>query len=441
VSILPVGVNSVWKDVCGHQFEWHEEFLSISTSKRAKGLLIGTSTLRALPTGIWAMGLGSMFMDTSSELIHSLLPVFMATSLGVSMVTIGVVEGVAEATAAITKVFSGALSDFLRKRKFLMILGYTLAAFTKPVFPLASSIGWVFAARFVDRVGKGIRGAPRDALVADIAPRELRGAAYGLRQALDSVGAFIGPVLAVIFMAWFANDIRGVMWIAVLPAFTAVALLAVYVEEPGRGSADGVSRARLSLADVKRLPLRYWLVVLLGAVFTLARFSEAFLVLRAQDVGLSIGYVPLVFIIMNIFYALFAYPAGAASDRFSPRTLLLAGLVLLIAADLSMATASAPFMTLIGAALWGLHLALTQGLLAKLVADTSPAELRGSTFGVFNLISGVALLLASVIAGELWSAFGASATFLAGAAFAAIAALGLLAYRTRPKTAVPQPAP
>ena len=389
------------------------------------GALIG------LPTGIWALGLGSMFMDISSELIHSLLPVFMATGLGASMVTIGVIEGVAEATASITKIFSGALSDFLRKRKSLMIFGYALAAFTKPIFPLATSIGWVFGARFVDRVGKGIRGAPRDALVADIAPPQLRGAAYGLRQALDSVGAFIGPSLAVIFMAWFANDIRGVMWIAVLPAFIAVLLLAVYVREPEHRSAGATARPRLTLVDVKHLPVRYWLVVLLGVVFTLARFSEAFLVLRAQDVGLAIGYVPLVMIVMNVFYAVFAYPAGAAADRLSPRTLLLVGLVLLIASDLTLAMAAEPLMSLLGAALWGLHMALTQGLLAKLVADTSPTELRGTAFGVFNLVSGVALLLASVIAGSLWNTFGASATFVAGAVFAGVAALGLAVYPTK----------
>jgi MFS family permease len=388
----------------------------------------------ALPAGIWALGLGSMFMDISSELIHSLLPVFMATVLGASMVTIGIVEGVAEATAAITKVFSGALSDFLGKRKFLLVLGYALAAFTKPVFPLATSMGWVFAARFVDRVGKGIRGAPRDALVADIAPPGLRGAAYGLRQALDSVGAFIGPLLALAFMVWFANNIRTVMWIAVLPAFIAVALLAVYVREPERHHV-GAAQAPPTLADVKRLPLRYWLVVLLGAVFTLARFSEAFLVLRAQDVGLALGYVPLVMIVMNVFYASFAYPAGAAADGLSPRTLLLVGLALLIVADLVLAAAASPLLIFVGAALWGLHMAFTQGLLAKLVADTAPAELRGTAFGVFNLVSGGALLLASVIAGALWSIFGASATFVAGAAFAAVAALGLLTYRTKPQTA------
>ncbi len=391
------------------------------------------AAVRGLPAGIWALGLGSLFMDTSSELIHSLLPMFMATVLGASMVTIGLVEGVAEATAAITKVFSGALSDYLGKRKFLVILGYGLAALTKPIFPLATTMGWVFTARFVDRVGKGIRGAPRDALLADIAPPELRGAAFGLRQALDSIGAFVGPLLAVAFMVWLANDIRTAMWMAVLPAFVAVALLALYVREPASGPPGAGARPPLTVADAGRLPLRYWLVVLLGAVFTLARFSEAFLLLRAQDVGLALGYVPLVLIMMNVVYAGFAYPAGAAADRVSPRALLLAGLALLIGADLALAVAAAPLLAFVGAALWGAHMALTQGLLSKLVADTAPAELRGTAFGLFNLVSGVALLLASVIAGALWSALGAPATFLAGAAFATAAATGLLAYRATPQ--------
>jgi MFS family permease len=381
---------------------------------------------RGLPGGVWAMGFASLFMDASSEMIHSLLPVFMVGVLGASMVTVGVIEGVAEATASILKVFSGALSDFLGRRKFLMVLGYGLAAFTKPVFPLAGSLAWVFAARFVDRVGKGIRGAPRDALVADITPAPQRGAAYGLRQALDSVGALLGPLLAIAFMAWLANDIRAVMWIAVVPAFAAVALLVVYVREPGRAPAGGSARAPLTLADAKRLPLGYWLVVLLGAVFTLARFSEAFLVLRAQDVGVALGFVPVVMVAMNAFYAGAAYPAGAAADRMSARTLLLAGLALLVAADVVLAAASGLLAVLAGAALWGLHMALTQGLLAKLVADRVPAELRGTGFGAFNLVSGAALLAASVIAGALWSALGPAATFLAGAAFAAAAALGIL---------------
>ena len=366
-------------------------------------------------------------MDISSEMIHSLLPIFMVTALGASMVTVGIIEGVAEATAAIMKVFSGALSDYLGKRKFLMVLGYALAAFTKPIFPMATSVSWVFAARFVDRVGKGIRGAPRDALVADLTPPQMRGAAYGLRQALDSAGALTGPLLAVALMVWFANDIRTVMWIAVVPAFIAVALLLVYVREPERANADSPARTPLTVADVKRLPLRYWLVVLLGGVFTLARFSEAFLVLRAQDIGLELSYVPVVMIVMNVLYAGAAYPAGAAADRVSPRTLLFFGLVLLIAADVALAFAASPLIVFAGAALWGLHMAFTQGLLSKLVADIAPTERLGTAFGIFNLVSGVALLLASVIAGTLWSAFGASFTFLAGAVFAAVAAIGLLA--------------
>lgn len=366
-------------------------------------------------------------MDISSEMIHSLLPIFMVTALGASMVTVGIIEGVAEATASIMKVFSGTLSDYLGKRKFLMVFGYALAAFTKPIFPLADSVTWVFTARFIDRIGKGIRGAPRDALVAEIAPPQMRGAAFGLRQALDSVGALIGPLLAVALMIWLANDIRTVMWFAVVPAFITVALLIAYVREPERKHVDGAMKKPLTLGDAKRLPLHYWLVVLLGAVFTLARFSEAFLVLRAQDVGLEMSYVPLVMIVMNLLYAGAAYPAGSAADRLSSRTLLLLGLLLLIAADAVLAVAASPLIVFAGAALWGLHMAFTQGLLSKLVADTAPADLLGTGFGIFNLVSGVALLLASVIAGSLWNAYGAPATFLAGAVFAAIAAIGLLA--------------
>jgi MFS family permease len=386
-----------------------------------------------LPAGIWALGFGSLLMDASSELIHSLLPVFMVATLGASMVTVGVVEGVAEATAAIVKVFSGALSDRLGKRKPLLVLGYALAALTKPIFPLATSVGWVFAARFIDRVGKGMRGAPRDALVADITPPSVRGAAYGLRQALDSVGALIGPVLAVVLLAGFADDIRAAMWFAVVPAFATVALLLACVREPARAPGADGAQPPLTLADARRLPQRYWLVVLLGAIFTLARFSEAFLVLRAQDVGLALGYVPLVLVVMNALYAGAAYPAGAAADRVRPRALLLLGLALLMAADVVLALATSPPVVLAGAALWGLHMAFTQGLLSKLVADTAPAELVGTAFGIFNVVSGGALLLASVIAGSLWSFFGAPATFLAGAAFAGTTVvLSLAAVRYRP---------
>ncbi|MBU0682525.1 MAG: MFS transporter [Proteobacteria bacterium] len=384
---------------------------------------------RTLPSGIWILGFVSLFMDISSELVHSLLPVFMTTVLGASMVTVGIIEGVAEGIAATTKVFSGAVSDYFKKRKLLAVIGYGLGALTKPIFPLATTIGWVFAARFVDRIGKGIRGAPRDALIADITPPLLRGAAYGLRQALDSVGAFLGPLLAVVFMLLLASDIKAVLWVAVIPAFIAVFLLIVALREPVPTQGATPSPNQLTFRDVTRLPLRYWLVVMLGAVFTLARFSEAFLILRAQDVGLPMAYVPAIMIVMNIAYASFAYPAGLANDRLSARKLLVFGLGLLVIADVILAVAASPALALVGAAFWGLHMAFTQGLLSKLIADTAPCELRGTAFGVFNLVSGGALLLASVIAGTLWSFYGASVTFIAGALFAALAAMGLTFYR------------
>jgi len=384
----------------------------------------GRSSWRSLPRGIWALGFVSLFMDISSELIHSLLPLFMVTTLGASMLTVGIVEGIAEASAAVMKVFSGLISDRLRRRKPLVLLGYGLAALSKPLFPLASSIAWVFAARFADRLGKGIRGAPRDALIADLTPRGLRGAAYGLRQALDSLGALLGPLLAMALLLWFTPDLRSAMWIAVVPALIAVALLFFTVHETTHEAGSVSSPIRLS--DAGRLPLRYWLVVILGALFTLARFSEAFLLLRAEDVGVGLSYVPLVMVVMNLCYAGVAYPAGAAADRMSQRWLILLGLGLLIAADLILALAPTISGVFIGAALWGLHMALTQGLLSKLVADTAPAALLGTGFGLFHLVSGGALLLASLIAGGLWNSFGAPVTFLAGALFAGSAAIGLL---------------
>lgn len=405
-----------------------------SPSNNSQSSHAPSGAFRALPAGIWALGFVSMFMDISSELIHSLLPVFMSTVLGASMITIGIIEGVAEATAAITKIFSGAISDYLGKRKVLAVLGYGLAAITKPIFPMANTIGWVFAARFIDRIGKGIRGAPRDALVADIAPLKLRGAAYGLRQSLDSVGAFVGPLAALVFMVWFVSDIKAVLWVAVVPAFIALALLILGVHDPERTGENVGMRSPLSFAQAMRLPLLYWMIVLLGAVFTLARFSEAFLVLRAQDVGLTIVYVPIVFIVMNVAYTATAYPAGVAADHFSQRTLLVVGLAMLIAADLVLAAAASPLLAFIGAAFWGIHMGLTQGLFSKLVADTAPVELRGTAFGIFNLVSGVALLLASFIAGMLWSAFGAPSTFLTGAAFAMLTLIGLFVYPKRPHT-------
>jgi len=378
-----------------------------------------------MPRGIWVLGFVSMFMDISSEMIHCLLPMFMVTSLGMSALSVGLIEGVAEATALIVRVFSGAWSDFLGKRKGLAVLGYGLGAVTKPLFALASGAGLIITARVLDRLGKGIRGAPRDALVADIAPAELRGAAFGLRQSLDTVGAFTGPLLAVGLMLLWANDFRAVFWVAVIPAVLSVALLVVGVREPV-SPARAVRINPIQRANLQRLSAWYWWVVAVGAMFTLARFSEAFLILRAHDLGVAMAWVPLVLVAMNLVYAACAYPFGWLSDRVSHTKLLAAGTVVLIAADLVLATGDDLFSLLLGVGLWGVHMGMTQGLLATMVADTAPTDLRGTAFGVFNLISGLALLLASVLAGWLWDTHGAASTFYAGAVLACTALLGLL---------------
>ena len=378
-----------------------------------------------IPAGIWVLGFVSMLMDISSEMIHSLLPLFMVGTLGASALAVGLIEGLAEATALIVKVFSGTLSDYLGKRKGLAVFGYALGALTKPLFALAPSLGIVLTARLLDRVGKGVRGAPRDALVADIAPPAIRGAAFGLRQSLDTVGAFLGPLLAVGLMLLWANDFRAVFWVAVIPGLLAVALLLLGVREPAAPLAEKRHNP-IRRDNLKRLSGAYWWVVAVGAVFTLARFSEAFLVLRAQQSGIALAWVPLVMVAMNAIYAASAYPFGKLSDRMRHRTLLGLGLLVLIAADLVLAHAGHWSTVLTGVALWGIHLGMTQGLLATMVADTAPADLRGTAFGVFNLVSGVAMLIASALAGLLWEQLGASFTFLAGAVFCALALLGLL---------------
>lgn len=389
------------------------------------------SGLRDIPPGIWALGFVSLLMDISSEMIHALLPVYIVTVLATSMTTVGIIEGIAEATASIVKVFSGAISDWLGKRKMLAVIGYGLAAFTKPIFPLASSIGWLIAARFIDRIGKGIRGAPRDALVADISPEHLRGASFGLRQALDTVGAFLGPALAIVLMWLTTSNFQAVFWVAVIPAFLSLALILFAVREPARPVGLRKVRLPLSRAELKRLGLSYWSVVGLAAVFALARFSEAFLILRAQAMGLPLVLIPLVLVVMNVVYALAAYPAGALSDRFSRMAMLMIGFALLIAADVALAISGGLAGVTIGVVLWGLHMGFTQGLLATLIADTAPPELRGTAYGVFNLIGGLAALVASVLAGALWDAFGPQATFLTGAGFAAVALIGLALVRRR----------
>jgi MFS family permease len=386
--------------------------------------------LSQIPSGIWVLGFVSLLMDISSEMIHSLLPLFMVTVLGTSVLEVGLIEGLAEATALIVKIFSGTLSDYLGKRKGLALFGYTLGALTKPLFAIASSSGIILTARLLDRVGKGVRGAPRDALVADIAPVHLRGAAFGLRQSLDTVGAFIGPLVAVGLMLLWTNDFRKVFWVAVIPGLLAVALLLFGIHEPKSHTIEKRSNP-ISRENLKRLDASYWRVVSIGAAFTLARFSEAFLVLRAQQGGIPIALVPLLMVAMNIIYALSAYPFGKLSDRISHTKLLTLGLCVLIVADIVLATNNHWGVVLSGVALWGVHMGITQGLLATMVADTAPKDLRGTAYGFFNLVSGLAMLIASVLAGLLWDQLGASATFYAGAAFCIITLLGLAIFPTK----------
>jgi MFS family permease len=372
-----------------------------------------------------------MFMDLSSEMIHALLPLYLVGVLGTSTLTVGFIEGIAEATALITRIFSGALSDWLGRRKLLAAIGYGLAALTKPVFPLANSVGWVVTARFVDRIGKGIRGAPCDALVADLSPEHLRGASFGLRQSLDTTGAFLGPLAAMALILLTANSYTTVFWVAVIPAFIAFGLLLIGVEEPNR-HVDVDQKSRLRLGDLRRFEKPFWMVVVVSTVLALARFSEAFLILRAQSVGLPVALAPVIMIVMNVVYALASYPAGAFSDRLGRYSVLAAGIAALAVADVVLAFGGSAPLMLLGVVFWGLHMALTQGLLAALVADTAPSDLRGTAFGLFNLASGVAMLAGSVTAGALWDAFGPAMTFLFGGAVTAVALHSFLLIRRRP---------
>jgi MFS family permease len=393
-----------------------------------------TSRFREIPRSIWALGFVSLFMDISSEMIHALLPVYLVTVLAASMTTVGFIEGIAEATAMIVKIFSGTLSDRLGKRKALAAFGYGLAAFTKPIFPLATTVSWVVAARFIDRIGKGIRGAPRDALVADLAPADLRGASFGLRQSLDTVGAFLGPLAAIGLMLLTGNSYTIVFWIAVIPAFLSLLLMVFGVEEPAEKQVEA-KRPPLRLADAKRLSGAFWSVVAVGAVLTLARFSEAFLVLRAQNVGLSVALVPAILVVMNVVYAIAAYPAGVLSDRVGRAGVLAVGIISLAGADLILAVGETIPLVMLGVVFWGLHMGLTQGLLATLVAETAPAEMRGTAFGVFNFVGGVAMLVASVGAGALWDLYGPASTFASGAVVTGAALLGLVVIQARSRKA------
>ena len=377
-----------------------------------------TTAAPAIPRGVWILGFVSLLMDFSSEMIHALLPLYLTVGLGATALTVGLIEGVAEATAMIVKVFSGVLSDRWRNRKVLTATGYGLAALTKPLFAMATGPGLVFFARFADRIGKGIRGAPRDALIADLTPASIRGTAFGLRQTLDTLGAIAGPLVAMGLMLAWNDDFRAVFWVAVIPGVLCFLLVLFGVEEPAR-KAQKAEPLRINRTLLARMGREFWIVVASASALTLARFSEAFLILRAGDLGIDAAYAPLVLAGMSVVYAATSYPTGKLADRMSRRTLLGWGVIALIASDIVLALTTNVWMLSLGIGLWGLHMGLTQGLLSAMVAQAAPADLRGTAFGVFNLASGVAMLVASALAGALWQFVGPAATFWAGAALAA----------------------
>jgi MFS family permease len=382
-----------------------------------------------MPKGVYALGFVSMFMDISSEMIHSLLPLFLTGVLGVSALSVGILEGIAEATASIVKIFSGAISDWIGKRKPLLLLGYGLATVTKPLFPLADSFATVLTARFIDRIGKGIRVAPRDAFLADVTPEPMRGAAYGLRQSMDTLGAFLGPLIAMLLMIWTFNDYRFVFWAAVIPALFVLLIIIFAIKEPARAASTEKKPFPLRRSQLKLLSPIFWVVTFVASILTLARFSEAFLILRGDNIGLGVAFAPAILIAMNAVYSLSAWPVGALSDKIGRQGLLVAGIATLVLADIVLAYANTPVLVFIGAGLWGLHMGLTQGIITAYIADSVPAHLRDTGFGVYNFVTGIALLAASVIAGYLWSAHGPVITFAAGAVFSVLSLLGFLALR------------
>ena len=377
-----------------------------------------STTRPRLPRTVWVLGVVSLLMDLSSEIYHALLPAFLTVTLGLPVVVMGALDGVAEATASMSKLVSGRLSDRNRKRKPWVLLGYGMAALSKPLFPLATSALPVLGARFIDRIGKGIRGAPRDAMIADETPPELRGRAFGLRQSMDTVGAFIAPLAAIGLMIWFRNDIRAVFWVAVIPAFLSFGFAWVMLRETSDRS---MPKTRIVWGGFRTLDPQVKRLIAVGFLFGLARFSESFLILKGIDAGISPSWSPIVLALFNLAYLLLAYPAGILSDRMSPKGLLLAGIGLLIAADLVLGYGMSLWALGLGVILWGAHMAFTQGIFSRMIADAAPEEQRATSFGAFFFVSGIAALLSSLGAGLIWDRDGASATFLAGAVLAAIA--------------------
>jgi MFS family permease len=363
------------------------------------------------------LGLVSLLMGASSYMIISILPVFLVTVLGATVTSVGWIEGIAEATNSVAKIFSGTLSDRLGRRKSLVVLGYALAAFVKPVFAVAGDVATILFARFADRLGKGLRDAPRDALIADELPVRTRGAGYGLRIALFTIGCVCGPLLASLILFASGDDFRLVFWIAVIPALLSVAVLVFGVAEVRQDNGD----LTFALRDLRRMPALLWGTIAVATMLALARFSQAFLLLKAKQVGVDAAMVPLFMTLMGLVYGIAAFPCGALADRIDRRVQIRVGIGVLFGCYLVLATATDPWQAALGAALWGLQMGIIEGLMAAAISDAAPANLRGTAFGLYYFCTGLASLAASVAAGILWAQGGPALTFTIGAAVAVLA--------------------
>jgi MFS family permease len=382
------------------------------------------SALNKTPRTIWILGFTSLLNDTSSEMIHAVLPLFLVSELVASIASVGLIEGFAEATASILKVFSGAISDYWQRRKALAVFGYGLSTAVKPLFIIANSPFWVLLARLGDRIGKGVRVAPRDALVADSTDASNRGAAYGLRQSLDTVGAFLGPLVAFGLMS-AAYNFRFIFGVALIPGVLAVACLALGVREPERPYHSLKRPNPFNWKALQSLGGSFWALAIAALLFNLGNSSEAFLLLKAKQVFIPDAQIPLVLVVMNLSYALSAYPAGVLSDQVNRKTLLLIGWGLNALIYLGLAITQDPSHVWLLVGSYGLYLGMTQGVLLAMVADRVPEHLRGTAFGFFNLLVGIALLPASLLAGWLWQTVSPGAAFATGSGFA-VAAIMLL---------------